>query len=525
MDKLAVAPERAGAGNERSAQMPEPGPFDALVPPPPPAGREPHAELLAMPMVALAAAISSGKLSSRELTAACLARIDELDRPAALNAFLLHRGEQVLAEAAHLDDLQAKGTVVGPLHGIPLGIKDGLATAGVPTTGGTALLRDWVPERDATAVHLLKGAGALVLGKTNMHEIGLGITSNNPHYGAVRNPYDPSRIPGGSSGGSGAAVAARLCPAAIGTDTGGSVRIPAALCGVVGLKPTLGRVGRGGMLGLSWSFDVIGPITRTVADAAALLRVLSVGPDPRDPYARHDPTGRTLAAPTVDDHRALRGLRIGVPEGYFAEDNTPDVDRVLGEAYERLRTAGVELVPVTVADVEVAIETGFLTVVPEGVVLAENMLTEAGIAGGLAGSLAAFGPDVRAAIEGQIGPAATPVSGHQYARALAETVPAIRRGFMAALDGVDALLTPATPATAVPIDEHVEMRHNGRTVDTFATFIRYTFPVSVAGLPAISVPGGVGTDGLPVGLQLIGTPWSEARLIEIALAFERLGAG
>lgn len=498
----------------------------SVVPPSPIAAAGPHAAEVSAPLTEQARAIRDGELSSRELTQMYLDRIQALDKPETLNSFLLTRGDEVLAEAGRIDDLQASGEITGPLHGIPLGIKDALFTAGTRTTGGTAALKNFVPTQDATAVRLLKEAGALVLGKTNLHECGFGITSNNPHFGPVRNPYDPLRIPGGSSGGSGAAVAARLCSAAIGTDTGGSVRIPAALCGVVGLKPTLGRASRGRMLGLSWSYDVLGPITRTVSDAAALLRVVASGPDPLDPFAADDPSGARLPEAIAEAGVNLKGVRIGIPGGYFAEDNTPEVDRVLAENYKLLESAGAILVPVTVKDVEHASHTGFLTVIPEDVVLTEEALREAGVEGGIAGNLQSFGADVRAALGGQVGPEAQPVPAFAYAEAMSRTVPAIRRGFAEALAGVDVLLTATTPATAVPIAEDVQMQHNGRSVDTFETFIRYAFCISVAGLPAISVPGGMGEKtGLPVGLQFVGAPWSEARLVEIALAYERLAAG
>jgi Asp-tRNA(Asn)/Glu-tRNA(Gln) amidotransferase A subunit family amidase len=476
-----------------------------------------------MTMEQLAAEIRSGHLSSRELTRACVERIEALDDADTLNCFLVNRSDQVVAEAAELDNkLANNGEPVGPLHGIPLGIKDVILTAGVRTTGGMDALGHWIPEQDATAVRLLKSAGALVLGKTNLHEAGMGITSNNPHYGAVRNPYDSSRIPGGSSGGSGAAVSAHLCPAAIGTDTGGSVRVPAALCGVVGLKPTLGRVGRGGVFRLSWSYDVLGPITRSVSDAATLLRVITAGPDALDPFAMNDPTGGSL--PTRIDEAAarLQGVRLGVPDGYFADDNSPDVDRVLNNTYKLLTNAGVELVPVAVKDVELATPTGFLTAIPEAVVLIEQALLEAGVTGGLASALPRLGPDLQQALGGQVGPDAVPVPAYEYARALWETVPIIRHGLLSALSGVDALLTATTPATAVPLEQHVEMEHNGRTTNTFETFVRHTLCVSVAGLPAITVPGGLGSDGMPVGLQFIGAPWSEPRLLEIGLAYESL---
>lgn len=306
----------------------------------------------------------------------------------------------------------------------------------------------------------------------------------------------------------------------MGTDTGGSVRIPAALCGVVGFKPTLGRVSRGGMFGLSWSYDTLEPITQTVEDAMVMLQVLSAGPDPADPGAMADPSGATLPGGIDPKRTELKGVRIGIPQGYFAQDNTPDVDRVLQQNYRLLEDAGAVLVPVTVEAVEQATQTGFLTVIPEDVVLTQEALHQAGIDGDLATHLDSFGADVRAALAGQVGPAATPVPAYVYAETMARTVPAIRQGFSQALKDVDVLLTATTPATAVPITEDVQMQHNDRTVGTFETFLRYTFCISVAGLPGISIPGGMDSNGLPIGLQFISPAWSEARLAEIALGHQ-----
>jgi len=470
------------------------------LPPPPVAVTGPHATAVSGTLAEQAAAIRRGELSSRELTGMYLERIEHDP----LNAFILTRGEQVLAEAARLDDRQAAGAPLGPLHGLPLGVKDNLFTAGTPTTSGTSILRDFVPDQDATVVRLLREAGALVLGKTNLHECSFGVTTDNPHFGPARNPYDPGRIPGGSSGGSAAAVAARLCSAAVGTDTGGSVRIPAALCGVTAIKPTHGRVSRERIFGLSWTCDVVGPIARTVEDAAILLRVMSSGPA----------AGEDFSAAAAD----LRGVRIGIPGGWFAADNTPDVDRALARAHRRLEDLGAVLVPVTVDGLDDVARTGFRTVIPEGVVLLDEAMRPAG---GLAANLDRLGPDVRSAMAAEVGPQARPVPAAAYAQTLHRAIPAMRRSFAEALAGVAALLTPTTPAGAIPISPDASMRHNGRTLDTFETFTRYTSCVSLTGLPAVSVPAGLGADGLPAGVQFIGPPWSEDRLIGIAAAFQQ----
>ena len=497
-------------------------PFNRVIQPPPPAAAGPNADIAALSMTTIGECIRTRDISCRELAEAYLARIEVLGDHDHINAFLTVDSVLTLREADRLDGLLRAGRYLGPLHGIPLGIKDALDSAGMRTTGGTRVLSKWIPERDATVVGRLRDAGAIIVGKTNLHEAGFGITSNNPHYGPVRNPYDPARIPGGSSGGTAAAVAAGLCVAGLGTDTGGSVRIPAALCGCVGLKPTLGRVSTGGMMGLSWTCDVNGPMTRSVADAALLLRTMANGPDPRDPVACASPLGDDLAS-TIDlreDAGALRNLRVGVPGGYFTDDNEPSVTRCLEDVKKILSRNGAEIVDVVVENMDVATAAGFAIVVPEAVISTEGYWRRVDPNLASENQLEELGPDVRSVFAGERGATAQPVPAHVYLNALRDTREAVRGGFENGLNGVDVLLTPTTPAPAVPISEHIEMLFNGRPVDTFATFIRYTFCVSLAGLPAISVPAGQTDNGLPIGVQFIGRPWSEAMLIETARAYE-----
>lgn len=499
-------------------------PFSNVLSPPAIASEGPRAELVDASATDLAARIRDKDISCRDVTRAYLDRIAALDAKERLNSYLTVTGEQALARAAELDDLLARSGPIGALHGVPIGVKDALDTAGVRTTGGMSVLNDWVPDEDATTVRRLKQAGAVLLGKLNLHEAGFGITSNNPHFGPVRNPYDPDRIPGGSSGGPGAAVAARLCAAAVGTDTGGSVRIPPALCGGVGFKPTLGRVSKGGMFCLSWTCDVNGPITRSVADAALLLELAAAGPDPRDPV-----TERSRGVPPLDDlasqarsPASLDGLRIGVANGYFASGNDREVDRVMDEVQRLLTGAGADLVEVTVPDVELATPAGFTIVVPEAVVLTEEYWKRADPSLTIEGQLHNCGLDVQAVFAGERGPDAQPVPAQDYLRARRATRKRVRAGFDDALRSVDVLLTPATPSPAVPIAESVEMTLEGEKVDTFTTFIKYLFCVSVAGLPAIAVPAGQTATGLPVGLQLVGREWDEGRLTRVAAAWEAL---
>jgi Asp-tRNA(Asn)/Glu-tRNA(Gln) amidotransferase A subunit family amidase len=472
-------------------------------------------------LVEQAVALRVGDVSSRELTRMYLERIDALDTPGALNSFILSRGDEALDDAARLDARRSAGEVLGPLHGVPIAVKDNIAVRGHVTSAGSVLLDSYVPDAEATVITSLVAAGAVVLGKTNLHEFCFGITSNNRHFGAVRNPYDRDLIPGGSSGGSAVAVASRLCAGSIGTDTGGSLRIPAALCGVVGIKPTFGRVSRGGVIGLSPTVDVVGPIARTVGDASVLLEVMSAGRDLRDAAAMEDPA-HTPVVHAIDGSDAVRGLRVGVPDGYFASDNTPDVDIVIARAHRALEDAGAILIPVSVDQIEVANSAGFVIVVPEAVESISRALSDAGLAGSLAEHLHSLGPDVQSTLSAEVGEAPSPIAAHAFVHAIGQVVPAIKHGFARALAGVDVLMTPVTPSPAIAIGLDAEMTLNGRTVPTFETFVRYTFGVSLAGLPAISVPAGLSASGLPIGVQFIGRRWSEAGLVEVAGAFERI---
>ena len=263
-------------------------------------------------------------------------------------------GDAALRQAEKLDKLAKQKKFKGPLHGLPIAIKDNLDTKDIKTTGGSKILASWTPPEDAYVVQRLKQAGAIILGKANLHEFALGGTTNNPHYGPTRNPYDLSRIPGGSSGGSGAAAAAALCAGAIGTDTGGSIRIPSALCGVVGLKPTLGRVGRRGLIPLSFTRDCIGPITRTVMDAAMLLEVIA-GEDQRDPESASLPVPRYTSLLKGD----LKGKRFGVPKRFISEMIHPDAQKVMDESLREMRNMGSMIKEIEINHIELAFDADF----------------------------------------------------------------------------------------------------------------------------------------------------------------------
>ncbi|HUX88230.1 MAG TPA: amidase, partial [Chloroflexota bacterium] len=292
----------------------------------------------------VAPAIQRGELSPVELTRAVLAQIEQLD--GRLNCFISVLADSALAQASQAEAEIRQGRYRGPLHGIPIAIKDSLETAGIRSTAGSKILADYVPAADAPAVARLRAAGAIIVGKTNLHEFGMGGTSVNPHYGPTRNPWNPSCIPGGSSGGSAGAVASGMCLAALGTDAGGSVRIPSALCGTVGLKQSHGRVPIRGCLGASNpTVDHIGPLTRSVADAALLLEAMA-GPDPLDPTTEGIPP----LPPTLDLSGGVAGLRIGVPTMHYFDNIDPEVDAAVRRAIAALGKMGATVVEVTIAD-------------------------------------------------------------------------------------------------------------------------------------------------------------------------------
>jgi len=459
------------------------------------------------------------RIKAREVS--CLEAVNGyLERIAAYNdglgAFITVAADEARAEAKRLDQLLAKGVYLGPLHGIPIAVKDNLDTAGIPTTGGSRALAKNLPAKDAEAVARLKAAGAVILGKTNMHELAFGITGNNPHYGAARNPYDHTRIAGGSSGGSAIAAAAGLAAAAIGTDTGGSIRIPAALCGCVGLKPTWGRVGRGGLMYLSSTLDCIGPITRNAEDAALILAAIagSAGNDERDSDAS------TLPVPDYTPQETnWQGVRLGVPRSHFYQDNDPSVAQVLDAALGKMDAAGAELIDVAIDDIPGSVPHGFAIVFAETIHLLGEYLCQLDPPLQIADILGQLGPDVAGVLGSQVGEDAAPMPAHAYLDAVRVFRPAFQAKLNAALQDIDALVVPATPIPAAPIGEDAETMVNGRMEQTFATFIRHTFFANIAGLPAVTVPAGKNAAGLPVGMQFVGKHWQESGLLKLARAW------
>jgi indoleacetamide hydrolase len=443
--------------------------------------------------------IRSGALSATEAVTECLRRI-ESDAGASLNAFITVAGDAALLEARELDGRRNHGWV-GPLHGVPVAIKDNLATAGCRTTGGTKIFGDWIPTRDAAVVHALRKAGAVVIGKTNLHEAAFGITCKNEHYGVVRNPRSVGRIAGGSSGGSAAAVAAGLCPGSLGSDTGGSVRVPAALCGCVGFKPSIGRLSTDGLMSLSSTCDVIGPITRSVEDARLMDAVM-----------------RGDSEPPVGEGGQIRGIRVAVLTDYF-DDVDAATAGLLNEFVESLAVSGADLSRAAVKGAGEAMGAGFDIVLPEAWNLVQDILSTVRPGWRLADHLDEFGPDVEQTLRGE---AESPVPARRYLQAMWETRPRLQAAFDEVLSTADFLVCATTPTPAVVHEEDPEMSFGGVRVPTFTTFIRNCFVISVAGLPAISIPIGLTAEGLPVGAQIIGRRGDDDALMRFAAACESM---
>ncbi len=448
-----------------------------------------------------AAAIRDGDITAEALTDALLARAAAA---ASLNAFITLSPDQVREAARAADRERAAGAASGPLHGVPIALKDNLDTADLPTSGGTPGLAGVQPKADAAVVAKLRAAGAIVFGKANMHELAYGITNNNAAFGPARNPYAPDRIPGGSSGGSGVAVAARLAPAGIGTDTGGSVRVPAALCGIVGFRPTTGRWSQAGIVPISHTRDTAGPMTRSVADCVLIDGVV---------------TGEAEPVATV----LLKGLRIGVPRRSFWEDLDPEVATICEGVIKHLADAGAEMVDIDMSD-EAALdaEAGFPIALYETIPDLSRYLTDHGSTFDFAGLAARVAsPDVRGILNSLIGPTAIPEAA--YRKALEQRA-ALQAAFAQHFReyGIAAAIHPTTPVPAALIGDDETFLHNGKPAPTFMTFVRNSGPGSVAGIPGLSLPAGLTAAGLPVGIELSGPAGGDRRLLAIGAAVEAL---
>jgi aspartyl-tRNA(Asn)/glutamyl-tRNA(Gln) amidotransferase subunit A len=442
------------------------------------------------------------KLSPVELTKLILARIELLNPK--LNAYLTVTPELALdqakkAEAELCAPRNRKGhRDRGPLHGIPISLKDNIYTAGIRTTAGSKILKDFILLYDAPLVTQLLEAGAVLLGKTNMHEFAYGVTSNNPHYGPVHNPWDLKCISGGSSGGSAVAVAAGLCYGSIGTDTGGSIRIPAGLCGIVGLKPTIGRVNTDGTIPLSPRLDCVGPLARSAQDAALLL-------DPILVRAKREPR----LSPVEQSSSQKQKFKLGLPREFFFDVISEDVAKVFDQALRSLRKRGVVIKEISIPLLQETENAGNQIAWAEATHYHQQ-------AGWFPARAAEYGEDVRTRLE-----MGTKVSAAVYLEALETRDKFIQQLHLSIADaGVDALVVPTTPIAAPLINEETT-RVNEKDHSTRALLLRNNRPANLAGFPAISIPCGFTPAGLPVGLQLIGAVTDEHLLLRIADVFER----
>ena len=465
--------------------------------------------------VAIAAAVRAGQLSARSVVEAHLATIDASEGE--IHAFNLVLADEALAAADAVDRRVAAGEDPGPLAGVPVALKDNLCTRSLPTTCSSRILEGWRPPYDATVVARLADAGAVSIGKTNLDEFAMGSSTENSAFGPTRNPRDPARVPGGSSGGSAAAVAAGYAPLSLGSDTGGSIRQPAALCGVVGVKPTYGLVSRYGLVAFASSLDQIGPFSTTVADAALLLDAIG-GHDPRDSTSidrPYEPVG-----PVLD--QGVAGLRVGLVTELMGEGIAPDVAARVREAADALAAAGAEIVEVSVPAVTYGLSAYYLIAPAEA---SSNLARYDGVRYGLrvdapttaemydATRTAGFGDEVKRRI--MLGTYALSAGYYDayYGKAL-KVRTLIVRDFDAAYEQVDLLLSPTSPTTA--------FRFGDKTDDPLAMYLNdvCTIPSNLAGHPAMSVPYGPGADGMPVGVQLLAPALGEPTMFRAAAVLE-----
>jgi aspartyl-tRNA(Asn)/glutamyl-tRNA(Gln) amidotransferase subunit A len=461
-------------------------------------------------------AIAEKKLSAQSLVEDFYKKIQAEDGE--IHAWLTLSEDRALRQARRIDDLAGQGASLPPLAGVPVGIKDVMVTHGVRTTAGSKILEHFMPPYDCTAVARLEAAGAIVLGKMNCDEFAMGSSNENSAYGPVHNPRDKSRVPGGSSGGSAAAVAAGMAVATLGSDTGGSIRQPASFCGVVGLMPTYGRVSRYGLIAFASSLDHIGPLTRTVRDAAVLLRV-AAGRDPLDSTSAHVPVPdyeQELAKP-------VRGLRLGVPKEYFGEGLEPEVRAAVEAAIHRLGGEGAEVVPISLPHTPYAIPTYYVIATAEA---SSNLARYDGVRYGYRSpqprTLAemyrrtrdqGFGPEVKRRI--MLGTYALSAGYYDAYYLKAQKVRTlIARDFAEAFTKVDAIVTPTAPTAAFKLGE--------KTDDPLAMYLAdiYTVTADLAGVPGVSVPCGSTRSGLPIGLQVLGRHFEEGTVLRVAQAVE-----
>ena len=456
------------------------------------------AEAALMSLVAVAKAIASKEVSSREVTRSCLHRIAAWQPR--LNAFMAIEADAALAAADAADAALAKGKPKGPLHGVPLAHKDMYYDAGKVVTCGSLIRRDFVATTTSTALQRLKDAGTVRLGSLQMVEFAYGPTGHNPHYGAVRNPWNVDHITGGSSSGSGSAVAARLTFAALGSDTGGSIRMPAHFCGVTGIKTTVGRVSRAGAMPLSQSLDTVGPLARTVEDCA-LLTGLMAGADPLDPTTSMRPVPDYMAATRA----SAKGMTVGIPKAFYVDDLDADTAAILQNTIAALKDEGVKIVEVDLPNQGQLTAACQFVLATEAAAMHKRWMIE---------RPQDYGAQVLMRLQNGLA-----ITGVSYIEALRWRGPALA-AYLAAVTGTDAVLAPVSPGAAPTIAE-TDVGNSSGAEAMIQRLTRFTRPINYLGLPGLSVPAGFTTSKLPVGMQLIGRPFDESTLLTIGAAFQR----
>lgn len=455
-------------------------------------------ELCDMTISQLAPLIKSSKISPVEVTRSVLERIEKMEPN--LNAYITIDHENALKAAQAAQRRIKRGNYHGPLDGIPISLKDLYQTKGLRTSGGSKILQDWEPEEDAFSVAKLREAGAIIVGKTNLHEFAFGGTTQNPHFGGTKNPYNREHIPGGSSGGSAAAVAAGMCIASTGSDTGGSIRTPSALCGTVGLKPTYGRVSLRGIIPLAWSLDHAGPITKCVRDAALMLSVMA-GYDPDDPTSASEKAAR-FERVLKDD---VRKLKIGIDPAFCFSGVDDEVEQALKGALKVLERLGAKVVEISVPSIELTSPVESVIITSEAASYHEENLRNRPMD---------FGEDVRLLLRAGASFLATHYLKAQRIRSI------IRREFSDAFKKIDLFALPGAAVPAPKIGAGT-VAIKGMETDTQMALLRFTCPSNLTGLPAISIPCGMSKEGLPIGLQLVGKAFDEATVLRAAFTFEQ----
>jgi len=456
-------------------------------------------DLLDLDLIEMAGLIRRRKVSSVEVTKECIARATRVQP--IINCFIRLEGDQALKAARRADALLAKGTVTGPLHGVPLAHKDMFYRAGKPATCGSEIRRDYIADTDCTALKRLLEAGSLYLGGLNMAEFAIGPTGHNAHHGQCRNPWNPDHITGGSSSGSGAAVAARTVFGALGSDTGGSIRLPATMCGLVGMKPTTGLVSRYGAMPLSFTLDTIGPLTRSVRDNARLLKLI----------AGHDPLDATSvlakpANPEANLNQGVKGLRIGIPKSYFFDVASEEMRALYDQALAILKSQGARLVEVELPDMVRLTHMSNLVLASEGAAYHAPWLIE---------RPGDYQEQVRIRLDsGLFVPAVA------YLQALNARGPLLEEFASVSLGKVDAIATPGMPF-AVPRGDETDVGGSAAMADMVARISWCTRVANYLGVPALSVPSGFTANHMPASVQLIGRPFAEPVLYQIGAALER----